>query len=104
MHDIIGDILDWDEAHKAYLAGEGQSGGRPCSPVSTVPPWLVRYATSRSMSGSVSREASSGNQAGMACLSGGSSGGSSSAAPAPARRRGGARPRGGGRAPRGAVR
>ncbi len=28
MHDIIGDIIDWDEAHKAYLAGEGQTGER----------------------------------------------------------------------------
>ena len=26
MHDIIGDIIDWDEAHKAYLVGEGQTG------------------------------------------------------------------------------
>ena len=25
MHDIIGDIIDWDEAHKAYLAGAGQT-------------------------------------------------------------------------------
>lgn len=28
MHDIIGDIIDWDEAHKAYLAGEGATGER----------------------------------------------------------------------------
>ncbi|SRR6266699_1913064 len=28
MHDIIGDILDWDEAHKAYLAAEGATGER----------------------------------------------------------------------------
>lgn len=28
MHDIIGDIIDWDEAHKAYLAGEGATGSR----------------------------------------------------------------------------
>jgi len=28
MHDIIGDIIDWDEAHKAFLAGEGQTGER----------------------------------------------------------------------------
>jgi hypothetical protein len=28
MHDIIGDILDWDEAHEAYLAGAGQTGER----------------------------------------------------------------------------
>jgi hypothetical protein len=28
MHDIIGDILDWDEEHKTYLAGEGQTGER----------------------------------------------------------------------------
>ena len=28
MHDIIGDIIDWDEAHKAYLAGAGQTGER----------------------------------------------------------------------------
>jgi hypothetical protein len=24
MHDIISDIIDWDQANKAYLAGEGQ--------------------------------------------------------------------------------
>jgi hypothetical protein len=28
VHDIIGDILDWDEAHKAYVAGEGRTGER----------------------------------------------------------------------------
>ena len=28
MHDIIGDIVDWDEAHKAYLAAEGATGMR----------------------------------------------------------------------------
>jgi hypothetical protein len=28
MHDIIGDIIDWDQAHKAYLAGKGQTGQR----------------------------------------------------------------------------
>jgi hypothetical protein len=28
MHDIISDILDWDEAHKAYLAAEGETGQR----------------------------------------------------------------------------
>lgn len=28
MHDIIGDIIDWDEAHNAYLAGVGQTGER----------------------------------------------------------------------------
>jgi hypothetical protein len=28
MHDIVGDIIDWDEAHKAYLAGAGQAGER----------------------------------------------------------------------------
>jgi len=28
MHDIISDILDWDEAYKAYLAGEGRTGAR----------------------------------------------------------------------------
>ncbi len=28
MHDIISDIIDWDEANKAYLAGEGQTGER----------------------------------------------------------------------------
>lgn len=28
MHDIIGDIIDWDEANKAYLAGDGQTGER----------------------------------------------------------------------------
>lgn len=26
MHDIISDILDWDEANKAYTAGEGHLG------------------------------------------------------------------------------
>jgi hypothetical protein len=28
MHDIIGDIVDWDEAHKTYLAAEGATGTR----------------------------------------------------------------------------
>jgi hypothetical protein len=28
VHDIISDIIDWDQANKAYTAGEGQSGGR----------------------------------------------------------------------------
>ena len=28
MHDIISDIIDWDQANKTYLAGEGQSGER----------------------------------------------------------------------------
>jgi hypothetical protein len=28
MHDIIGDIIDWDDAHKAYLADEGETGER----------------------------------------------------------------------------
>ena len=28
MHDIISDIIDWDQANKAYTAGEGQSGER----------------------------------------------------------------------------
>jgi hypothetical protein len=28
MHDIIGDIIDWDQANKAYLAGKGQTGER----------------------------------------------------------------------------
>ena len=28
MHDIISDIIDWEHANKAYLAGEGQSGER----------------------------------------------------------------------------
>ena len=28
MHDIISDIIDWDEARKAYLAGEGATGER----------------------------------------------------------------------------
>ena len=28
MHDIISDIIDWDQANQAYLAGEGQSGDR----------------------------------------------------------------------------
>jgi hypothetical protein len=28
MHNIIGDIIEWDVAQKAYLVGEGQSGER----------------------------------------------------------------------------
>ena len=28
MHDIISDIIDWDQANKAYMAGEGQTGER----------------------------------------------------------------------------
>ena len=28
VHDIISDIIDWDQANKAYTAGEGQSGER----------------------------------------------------------------------------
>jgi hypothetical protein len=28
MHDIISDVIDWDQANRAYLAGEGQSGER----------------------------------------------------------------------------
>ena len=28
MHDIIGDIIDWDEAHKAHLASARQTGVR----------------------------------------------------------------------------
>ena len=28
MHDIIGDILDWGEAHEVYLAAEGATGER----------------------------------------------------------------------------
>jgi hypothetical protein len=28
MHDIIGDIVDWDEARKVYLATEGATGER----------------------------------------------------------------------------
>jgi hypothetical protein len=28
MHDIIGDIVDWDEANKIYLAAEGATGER----------------------------------------------------------------------------
>lgn len=28
MHDIISDVIDWDEARKTYLAGEGQTGER----------------------------------------------------------------------------
>jgi hypothetical protein len=28
MHDIIGDIIDWDEAHLVYLAAEGATGER----------------------------------------------------------------------------
>ena len=28
MHDIISDIIDWDQANKTYLASEGQSGER----------------------------------------------------------------------------
>jgi len=28
VHDIIGDIVDWDDAHEAYLAAEGATGER----------------------------------------------------------------------------
>ncbi len=28
MHDIISDIIDWNQANEAYTAGEGQSGDR----------------------------------------------------------------------------
>jgi len=28
VHDIISDIIDWDQAQKTYLAGEGQTGER----------------------------------------------------------------------------
>jgi hypothetical protein len=28
VHDIISDIIDWDQANKMYTAGEGQSGER----------------------------------------------------------------------------
>ena len=28
MHDIISDIIDWDEAHAVYLAVEGATGER----------------------------------------------------------------------------
>jgi hypothetical protein len=28
VHDIISDIIDWDEANKAYTTGDGQSGER----------------------------------------------------------------------------
>ena len=28
MHDIISDVIDWDQANKTYQAGEGQSGER----------------------------------------------------------------------------
>jgi hypothetical protein len=28
VHDIISDIIDWDQANKAYVAGDGQSGER----------------------------------------------------------------------------
>lgn len=28
MHDIISDIIDWDQVNKVYMAGEGQSGER----------------------------------------------------------------------------
>ena len=28
MHDIIGDIIDWDQANQAYMADEGQTGER----------------------------------------------------------------------------
>ena len=28
MHDIIGDIVDWDQAHKVYLATESATGQR----------------------------------------------------------------------------
>ena len=28
MHDLISDIIEWDEANKTYTAGDGQSGER----------------------------------------------------------------------------
>jgi hypothetical protein len=28
VHDLISDIIEWDEANRAYTAGEGQSGER----------------------------------------------------------------------------
>jgi len=28
VHDIVGDIIEWDAANKAYTAGDGQSGER----------------------------------------------------------------------------
>jgi hypothetical protein len=28
VHDIISDIIDWDQANQAYTAGEGQTGER----------------------------------------------------------------------------
>jgi hypothetical protein len=28
VHDIIGDILDWDDAHAVYLAADGATGER----------------------------------------------------------------------------
>lgn len=28
MHDIIGNIVDWEEAHRVYLAAEGATGER----------------------------------------------------------------------------
>jgi hypothetical protein len=28
VHDIISDIIEWDQANKAYTAGEGQTGER----------------------------------------------------------------------------
>ena len=28
MQDIIGDVVDWEEAHKVYLAAEGATGER----------------------------------------------------------------------------
>jgi len=28
VHDIIGDIIDWDAAHASYVAGEGGTGER----------------------------------------------------------------------------
>jgi hypothetical protein len=28
VHDIMSDIIDWDQANKAHMAGEGQSGER----------------------------------------------------------------------------
>ena len=41
MHDIISDIIDWDQANTTYLAGEGHSGER----------YLQRLAAADQMAG-----------------------------------------------------
>lgn len=40
MHDIIGDIIDWDEAHRAYLASAGQTGERYNQRLEAASGWL----------------------------------------------------------------